>query len=66
MDRHIRRLDDDLNKFEDEQMTGPRFLGAQGGLNREEGRASSSQKVKEAPKGGEKRTAGGGLTTIGI
>lgn len=26
MDRHIRRLDDDLAKFEEEQMTGPKML----------------------------------------
>lgn len=28
MDRHIRRLDEDLAKFEEEQMTGPKFISS--------------------------------------
>ncbi|KAJ3136076.1 Inhibitor of growth protein 5 [Geranomyces variabilis] len=30
VDRHVRRLDDDLHKFEEEQMTGPRLFGSNG------------------------------------
>ncbi|KAJ3036442.1 Inhibitor of growth protein 5 [Rhizophlyctis rosea] len=56
VDRHIRRLDDDLNKFEDEQMTGPRFLSAATGMAREELRTGTQQKAKEASRG-EKRPA---------
>ncbi|KAI8922422.1 inhibitor of growth proteins N-terminal histone-binding-domain-containing protein [Powellomyces hirtus] len=30
VDRHVRRLDDDLHKFEEEQMTGPKLFGSVG------------------------------------
>jgi hypothetical protein len=32
VDRHIKRLDDDLAKFEEEQMTGPKLLSSSSGL----------------------------------
>ncbi|KAJ3295833.1 Inhibitor of growth protein 5 [Borealophlyctis nickersoniae] len=57
VDKHIRRLDDDLGKFEDEQMTGPKFIGTSNTAGREEASSrGSSSKIKESHKA-EKRSA---------
>ncbi|CAG8509316.1 12716_t:CDS:1, partial [Acaulospora colombiana] len=62
VDRHIRRLDDDLQKFEDEQMTGPGRINSSTTVSssREEPRkqAPKNEKDKKEIKS-EKRTTNG-------
>ena len=59
MDRHIRRLDDDLQKFEDEQMTGPGRISPTAAANvardQEVTRKQNQKNDKEKKESKEKR-----------
>jgi hypothetical protein len=46
VDRHIRRLDDDLLRFEEEQLTGPKLFGPED---------IAKLGVREIPRAGDKR-----------
>ncbi|CAG8740357.1 3998_t:CDS:1 [Cetraspora pellucida] len=67
VDRHIRRLDDDLQKFEDEQMTGPGRINttATASSSREENTRKQLQKTEKERKEvkGEKRAQHNGETS---
>ncbi|KAJ3092699.1 Inhibitor of growth protein 4, partial [Quaeritorhiza haematococci] len=58
VDRHIRRLDDDLAKFEEEQMTGPKLLSSSTHAAKDDGSKAARLERKHDPKVGEKRGSG--------
>ncbi|KAI9104552.1 inhibitor of growth protein 4-like protein [Phlyctochytrium arcticum] len=60
VDRHIRRLDDDLNKFEEEQLTGPGLMRGGNTYGATRGEKGGSGSAGGAGAGrGEKRGASG-------
>ncbi|KAJ3105919.1 Inhibitor of growth protein 5 [Phlyctochytrium bullatum] len=62
VDKHIRRLDEDLSKYEEEQMTGPRVaIASHNSLHKEDSRTRSGASNIGAGAGGlEGRGAAGG------
>lgn len=48
VDRHVRRLDDDLQKYEDEQMIGPGRLGGSSHANSTQVGSAAADRKEEA------------------